>query len=84
MSRQFDLRSKDGSPVVGWDPLAFIVGLAIVPDIPIPLWAIFGLSALLEPSVLMIRLASNHREGRLTWSLLWLTTRSITSFIPRS
>jgi hypothetical protein len=54
------LRSEDGPPVIGRDPLALVVGLAIVPDIPIPLWAIFGLSALLEPGVLMVRLASDH------------------------
>jgi hypothetical protein len=78
------LRSKDGPPVVGWDPLALVVGLAIVPDVPVPLGAIFGLSALLEPGVLMVRLASHYREQRLTWSLLWLTTKSMTSFIPRS
>jgi hypothetical protein len=55
------LRSEDGPPVVGWYPLALIVGLAIVPDVPVPLWAIFGLSALLEPGVLVVRLASDHR-----------------------
>jgi hypothetical protein len=60
------LRSEDGPPVIGWDPLALVVGLAIVPDVPIPLWAIFGLSALLKPGVLMIRLASDYREERLT------------------
>ena len=67
MLRQFHLRSKDGSPVIGRDPLVLVVGLSIVPDVPVPLGAVFRLSTLLEPGVLMVRFASVNLTRKETY-----------------
>ena len=44
-----------------------VVGLSIVPDVPVPLGAVFRLSALLEPSVLMFRFNSCRLTRRETY-----------------